>query len=487
MKEKIINFIQLYSKQIVLIMFVLLSLLVVTAYFVDKKSINEANESETRQVPNADDPSTWALFPWSPSSEENEAPDKLSFVSSTTTYPLNYENLASGKIAISGINLNEDYYNDNQTGFGYLLFNKGLSYNCVPYPNDTIYNCDGFKEGVIRLLDVVSIPVNKNWPDYLTEYPNGLIIFEYSTSSTKKIFLASLVNTYNKNIVIFDRFKVLDLPLGQDYSLVYEEGKNVLSDFGYHNVKVVGGGLEKSFTLETISLRGYVGRISEREGNKIINKFINYKGYFDNEAGYTKYTKEGVLTISHSPDKFWLHEFYARTQLFSPWNTTIKEDMYHKNDCGLPYSFSDMALNIRSGEDFHASLEVSIPNNKSYYNLTTAMYGYEPEEWGTIIDTVNVQAYREAIKKGLPFNGYRTELLTIAGVPVRHTLPFDSSRPCDGSVYESYQWVKEGNIYTLELVTEKETETAPVEQSFIRSVLEEIINGASYVPSETIQ
>lgn len=490
MKERILHFFSnLYSRKLILGIFGALIVFMTIAYVVDQNSINKATDRQTRQVPDANDPSTWTLFPFSPTvlPEEQVESNRFPFVSSTTTYPLNYENLASGKIAISGIILNRDRYDyDNHTGFGFLLFNKSLSNNCFPLTDNDVYTCEGFKEGMFRLLDVVGLPTDEILPDYGFRYPVGLALFEYDTDFDKKIFLVALNAEHNKNIYYVDEIEVVDLPLGNSYSLLYENNKFVYRNF-YFNFKVRGSDLEKSFTLEAMSVKdGYISRFSEREGDKIINKFKHYHGHFDSDTNSTKYNNKGTLAISYDLNSFWLNEFYVRPELFSPWNTTIVEDMYHKDDCGLPYSFSDMALNVEGSENLYARLKVSIPDDKTYYNLTTAMYGYDPEQWGTVVDIVDVQAYRDAITKGIPFNGYATESLSIAGVSVRHTLPFNSPRPCDGNTRESYQWVKDGNIYTLELPYEMEERQIPMQKDFIRNVLEEVIAGANYVPSPTI-
>lgn len=458
-----------------LVGFAVLGVLITTAFVVDEKSINEQNLDK---FPDANDLSSWYL-PQPSDGEKNLK--KYSFVSSTTTYPLTYENIANGNIALSGFPLVADE-NNNRNSLGYLLFKDGGVASCWPYGTED--ECRYFTEGMLRLHDVIDISKEIRLPN-LNDEEYGLLagfaILEYSKGSEIKLQLVSLHSAGN-NIYSIQEKTDVDLPTGNKYSLVYDGAKSPFEASLYYYLEVKSDTNKKEFVFIGRNVRwGPVYEFLERSGEVIFGKFNHIKMDL-NDFGVTKQINLGSFNISHHADSFSLSKSYG-SNLFYQWDVKNDLEMYHKDDCGVPYTFSDISLGVGSNLDILTRLDVSIPNQKIFYNLTTVRYGYDPAKWGTVTDVINVDDYRNAIINGKPFDDYATELQIIAGTSVRHTLPFNSPRPCETLTREQYQWIKDNNIYTLGFSYDRDHVLTPVQKNFIRNTLEEIIIGANYVPA----
>jgi len=162
----------------------------------------------------------------------------------------------------------------------------------------------------------------------------------------------------------------------------------------------------------------------------------------------------------------------------------FKERVYYKDACEVPYTYSDLVYRVTDGDSYLGNLSVSFPNT-DVYKLTTGRYGYEPSEWGTVLEQRSVTSEQQAIISGVPFKGLETKVLTIAGIPVRQTLPFLLSRPCQDSGYRQiYQWVQAGNLYSLETSSAKTKEEHLALQLRTEAIIAQLMTGFTYVPAE---
>jgi hypothetical protein len=131
-----------------------------------------------------------------------------------------------------------------------------------------------------------------------------------------------------------------------------------------------------------------------------------------------------------------------------------KSPIYFANECGLQPSFADTRSSFWISEasgtvSLSANLEVHrISKAKTVY-LTSALYGYNPSDWGKITETVRIQDYLDAITSGETVADRDVALETIHGYQVRHIKPFSSGRPCDTDNREEYQWVKGDLLFSL--------------------------------------
>ena len=125
--------------------------------------------------------------------------------------------------------------------------------------------------------------------------------------------------------------------------------------------------------------------------------------------------------------------------------------------------------------------------DKPIINLTTARYGYEPSEWGTVTGTVNMAVYKASVQAGVAFNELPAELLYINGTPVRHTLPFNPPRPCEKSTYEQYQWVKGDSLFTIPISYNRDEEITPEKNSSIEFMVNSLVKNARYEPLRKAQ
>jgi len=460
-----------------LVSLAVLGVLIATAFVVDEKSINEQNSDK---FPDANDVSSWYLP--KPSNDEKNL-KKYSFVSSTTTYPLTYENIANGKIALKGLAIELNPLESGLEQMGHILFKNGEVSDCFDSNYDQS-TCENFTKGMLRLHDVIDISQEIKLPNHSDEEYGllaGFTILEYTKGSEIKLQLVSLHSAGN-NIYSIQEKTDVDLPIGNKYSLVYDGAKSPLKALLYYYLEVKSDTNKKEFVFIGRNVRwGPIYEFLERSGEVIFGKFNHTKMDLD-DFGVTKQINLGILNIPYHVDSFSLSESYG-SNLFYQWDVKNDLEMYHKDDCGVPYTFSDISLGVGSNLDILTRLDVSIPNQKIFYNLTTVRYGYDPAKWGTVTDVINVDDYRNAIINGKPFDDYATELQIIAGTSVRHTLPFNSPRPCETLTREQYQWIKDNNIYTLGFSYDRDHVLTPVQKNFIRNTLEEIIIGANYVPA----
>jgi hypothetical protein len=161
----------------------------------------------------------------------------------------------------------------------------------------------------------------------------------------------------------------------------------------------------------------------------------------------------------------------------------VKERVYFQDACESPDTYSDIGYRITDTDGYLGYVSVSFPTTDTYV-LTTSRYGYEPSAWGTVVERRSVAAEHQAVMQGTSFNEHETELLTIAGNPVRHTLPYVAARPCETGGYQQlYQWVKDGNLYSLGTQSINSLQETIASQPRAEAVIAQFMAGFTYAPA----
>lgn len=127
--------------------------------------------------------------------------------------------------------------------------------------------------------------------------------------------------------------------------------------------------------------------------------------------------------------------------------------VYHAEECGLQPTFADDSINFWASTQtgsiiLNANITVHQIDPQTLY-LTSALYGYDPLDWGKIKQKISIQDYINKIKNSSPITGRSVNLEDIQGNQVRHIEPFSAGRPCDEQYREQYQWVKGNLLFNL--------------------------------------
>jgi hypothetical protein len=141
---------------------------------------------------------------------------------------------------------------------------------------------------------------------------------------------------------------------------------------------------------------------------------------------------------------------------------------YHKEVCGFEDGYSDMSFYIY---DYNTTIGINF-GFSSTLNITTTRTGYDPQQWGKILEKISMDDFRASIQKPKALNSNSpAEILTIGGYQVKHVGPVTHDRSCypsdDKSTYDIYQAVKNGAVVTFEGTRDNVDET----QKLISQVL----------------
>ncbi len=151
-----------------------------------------------------------------------------------------------------------------------------------------------------------------------------------------------------------------------------------------------------------------------------------------------------------------------------------KSPIYYSGACEQEPSLADISFGFYSnGNDSSKILTAHFLSSPSVF-LTTAPYGYNPDEWGKIIGTLDVTTYAKWVKDGVKIPGKNVEILNIAGYTVRRITYGPQPRPCDNyALNEQYQWVQDGTLFNMISSSRKQDE--PIYRATDEAFVEEII------------
>jgi len=409
-------------------------------------------------------------------------------ISTTTEYELTKENILAGKIAIA-----------LQPGYGeFYFFNEaGEAVECYSNPTSDRpcnYSSIEFIPGSIKIrgftTSVASDPAGN-------EYKSAVLLIERDsyTDSNKHLYVQKLVNysdyyAFVPNVYygLLRPADLLDFSVTDQITIQQTRPPQRFNGGWYDYLRFVSDTKSIERALQTQPAKyGSIGTLLkvDNENGQLIFESPLY-GYIPH--GVNEAVKQGPsigkLQYRFQPGKFDINEyrFISNRQLTSAIPDS-EQPVYFKEPCGLPYTFSDTGISVL-GVDSNIWVDINASvYDQDEFKLTTATYGYDPAKWGMVVDTVDAASYIDAINRGLSFSDLAVERLLINGVAVRHTLPYEPPRPCDGKLYEQYQWAIDGDIYSVNVNYDpKNIATEDVDRQLFELVTA-LVKGLSFVPA----
>lgn len=146
---------------------------------------------------------------------------------------------------------------------------------------------------------------------------------------------------------------------------------------------------------------------------------------------------------------------------------------YHKEGCGLEDAYSDMSFH---SSDYSTTIGINFGFSPSL-NITTTRTGYDPQQWGKVIEKVSMTDFRASVQKPKALNSNSpVEMLTIGEYQVKHIGPIIPDKSCyassDNHSFDIYQAVKNGAVVTFTVFNQSGVRNNLDEkQKFISQVL----------------
>jgi hypothetical protein len=318
---------------------------------------------------------------------------------------------------------------------------------------DPACSADKNKKGTVTVSSITA----STDPSLLKTYAGGadgvadgvaIITFDFGNSD-KEYYLGAFAfsNYESKNHVYFSNVKNLGVLEGSVQSVaINNNGEINLS------IKTPSGSLlsRMFMIISGRSLNTFVELTSDK----------TQKIYDDQKLGYS-FTYPKAINITRGQS--------LRATVME--NDLKTSPIYYAQECGLQPSFADNTVPFwssmtsadgQSSVNLSATLTAHKVASQTLY-LTSALYGYDPADWGKIKQQVSIQTYLNDVKSGSPVTGRKVTLENIGGVSVKHIMPFSIGRPCDDQNREQYQWVK-GDLFFNLIFTDSKTQPASTEQ-----------------------
>jgi hypothetical protein len=203
----------------------------------------------------------------------------------------------------------------------------------------------------------------------------------------------------------------------------------------------------------TLSSKIFSVMLSSRFGSLIeLTSDKKYKIYNDKDLGYSFVYPKYIDSFSNTS-----------TLEATPLEGVLgMSPIYYAQECGLQPTFADSEISYASSTYSNSvwvtnniQLDVHKVKDPVVY-LSTALYGYDPLDWGKVKQTITMKDYLNNIKVGAPVSGRDVKLEDIQGHTVRHIMPFTTGRPCDTQNREQYQWVTGNLLFSLNFAESKE-------------------------------
>ena len=196
-------------------------------------------------------------------------------------------------------------------------------------------------------------------------------------------------------------------------------------------------------------IQQYFKNVSMRNANSFLVEIIkNSDGTFSESLSYI-FDNNVVHVNVLTPYSTYSSRSFADIDSFvdSSKNTITA---YHKAGCGLENAYSDMSFNIA---DFSTTIGINF-GFSSTLNITTTRTGYDPSQWGKILEKISMADFKASVQTPKARNSNSpVEILTIGGYQVKHVGPITSDRSChpsdEKSSYDIYQAVKNGGVVTF--------------------------------------
>lgn len=240
---------------------------------------------------------------------------------------------------------------------------------------------------------------------------------------------------------------------------------NVLTLDGANLLKINHDSKISTETIKNIAGEKVVIKVSgiDTAGNEIQEYFKRKcipRGY----CGFAEMIKnsDGTFseTISSSPDDvahvtFLVPYSFYSSRLGADIDSFVDSSKntitaYHKEGCGLENTYSDISFEIN---DFSTTIGINY-GFSPILNVTTTRTGYDPSQWGKILEKISMADFRSSAQKPKARNSNSpTEIITLGEYQVKHVGPITPDRSCysseDGSSYDIYQAIKNGAVITF--------------------------------------
>ena len=461
-------------------------LIIGVAYVADQWSRQAAIERSERVVPDPGDPSTWNLPPLT---------DTTSRYPVDGVFDLTRENLYSGAISLATFSFSDS----GKDGFGYIRFRDGKADTCNPRADNDYYNCETFSQGMLTIRDFVSVEEKISYNN-TTYYSDDGVLLGTSTpskTSTALVLAERYYGTTSDMVLLYIGPSVYDTEVNQ-YGVydIFTVGDRISRVAQIQKIEpIFVAGYQRSdtvvirtdtgvstYVLETADLKyGPISQLLPMVSGKAIKTFP-VTVYEPGSEGLEPQTKSlGILQYSFVPGISILSAQYggSRDGGYSQAFNGVMSRVYFKNACFMPYTYSDFRTFMVVGSST-LMLDVSV-NDSTVFNLTTSYYGYDPNEWGKVVEVRDAAKERALISSGTSFDGRSTELRMLAGIPVRYTPARKLARPCDTGIYEQYQWVKGTVIYSVTVTRPSDIPPpTPAEQALLKTALSGLVTGLEY-------
>jgi hypothetical protein len=258
--------------------------------------------------------------------------------------------------------------------------------------------------------------------DYLVSF----VLTSPDPASGYKIFLTTVARTKTDHV---DDLELISIPnLKQERKVLHIVGTTAS-----------GAKSEEYFAM-------YFGRYAEGNFNIPLVK--------ENDGTFSVVVSQRATELTSSVSFLAPYDGFGAGGGYAERDYTMERDikkapLYHRESCGLEDAYGDVGFSVHFNS---TSISINLGLSDTLY-LTTPVYGYVPEEWGTVLSSISMASVRKRVAEAKAYNSSApAEMLTIAGFTVKHVGPVTPERGCQyasGLTYDIYQAVKEGAVVTF--------------------------------------
>lgn len=468
--------------------FVILAFIVVVSAvrYIDQAAINDAASRQTLPTPTMSDKSTWST------STDFGQSNTVSTGAEKNPFPLTKEAVLNGKFS---------FRFDSSQSQPVVVFSANGEKSCYAQETEFLSGdiCQNKEAAPYRLRTIHVIDHDKVFGSNLDDYldldsrDDLLAVIDKDSDDGSTVSMVWSISRDSSLTNVLSVNYGLPLPKTLIGAVEVVEGETWYYDASdripnFTPYTVTDGQSESQFGL-SISNQRHVGltlRVLPIRDKQVFYQSPLTKYLHDIDGSYLGSETKGFLAVAF-PYRFGTVPEYYRNVGYSSGSFYDSSGnlLYNQPSCELSPTFADVFVSIDlytpTVSFVWAGLFMSLADNESW-NVTTPTYGYVPEQWGTILYKEPVVQYLDLVAKGKLTTKHPTQILNIEGTTVTHTLPFKPARPC-GGVYEQYQWVKEGRLFTLDLNYRDDIALGEAGRQVVDELVQSVVVSAQYEPS----
>jgi len=128
--------------------------------------------------------------------------------------------------------------------------------------------------------------------------------------------------------------------------------------------------------------------------------------------------------------------------------------IYHKASCGLEDVYSDETFGFYTANSDSVAIDINL-GLESRLHITTPESGYVPEQWGKILQDIDLSEFIQKVQTPRAYNSNApAEMRTIGGYQVKHIGPITLDRTCQNNsdatlTADMYQAVKNNAVVSF--------------------------------------